>query len=77
LAIQERKVLDILALNPTIIAIEQAVVWTAGDGDLLVKSDHPLSATAAGVLDIPVSDDQEEQAPVRWVHVSSVSFATG
>lgn len=63
--IDERKVLDILALRPTIAAIEQAVQWSAGDGDILAKDRHPLSGAAAAVLDILTADEEEEPPPAR------------
>lgn len=61
--IDERKVLDILALHPTIAEIEQAVLWASGDGDILAKGGHPLSGTAAEVLDILSADEEEEPPP--------------
>lgn len=61
----ERKVLAILALHPTISEIEQAALWATGDGDVLAKAGHPLSGTAAEVLDILIADEEEEPPPVR------------
>jgi hypothetical protein len=58
--LDERKALEILALHPTISEIEQAVLWTAGDGDILAKGGHPLTGTAAEVLDILSVEDEED-----------------
>ncbi len=33
--IDDAKVIDILALKPTLPEVEQAAVWAAGDGDVL------------------------------------------
>ncbi len=63
--LDERKVLDILALRPTVTEIEQAALWAAGDGDVLAKGGHPLRGTAAEVLDILTADEEEEPPPNR------------
>jgi hypothetical protein len=63
--IDERKVLDILALHPTIAEIEEASLWAAGDDDVLAKRGHPRSPTAAGIVDILVADEEEEPPKVR------------
>ena len=55
--------MQILALHPTIAEIEQAVLWTAGDGDILAKGGHPLTGTVAAVLDILSVEDEEEPSP--------------
>jgi hypothetical protein len=61
--LDERKALEILALHPTIAEIEQAILWNAGDGDILAKRGHPLTGTAAEVLDILSLEDEEEDQP--------------
>jgi hypothetical protein len=63
--VDERKVLEILALHPTVAEIEQAALWAAGDGDVLARSGHPLSGTAAQVFDILTADEEEEESPNR------------
>lgn len=62
--VDERKLLDILALHPTVAEIEQAAHWAAGDGDVLAKGGHPLVGTAAEVVDI-LTADEEEEPPIR------------
>jgi hypothetical protein len=59
--IEERKLLDILALNPSIAEIEEAAVWAAGNGDILAKSGHPLSGTVADVVEIVLAGEEEEE----------------
>lgn len=61
--VDERKVLDILALHPTISEIEQAALWATGDGDVLAKGGHSLGGTALGVLEILATDEEEEEPP--------------
>jgi hypothetical protein len=63
--VDERKVLDILALRPTVAEIEEAALWAAGNGDVLAKGGHSLSSTAAAVLDILTADEEEEPPPIR------------
>jgi hypothetical protein len=62
--IDERKLLDILALHPTIAEIEEASQW-AGNGDVLTNGGHPLSRTAADVVNILIADEEEEPPPAR------------
>ena len=62
--VDERKVLDILALRPTVAEIEEVAVWAAGDGDVLAKGGHSPSRTAAEVLDILTADEEEEPPPI-------------
>jgi hypothetical protein len=59
--IDERKVLDILALNPTTADVEEAAQWAAGDGDILDKSGHPLSGIAAQICEIVTADEDEDR----------------
>ena len=57
--IDERKVLDILSLHPTLADIEEAAMWTAGDGDVLAKAGHRLTGIAAQIFDILTADEEE------------------
>jgi hypothetical protein len=59
--IDERKVLDIMALNPATADVEEAALWVIGDGDVLGKLGHPLSGIAAEVLEILTADDEDER----------------
>lgn len=61
----EQMVLDILALHPTIAEVEEAALWAAGEGDVLVKAGHQLSANAAEILNILTADEEEEPPPIR------------
>jgi hypothetical protein len=63
--IDERKVLDILALVPTIAEIEEAWLWAAGDGDVLAKGGYSRSHTAAEIVNILIADEEEEPPKVR------------
>jgi hypothetical protein len=63
--IDERKVLDILALRPTISQIEEAAIWATGNGDVLAKGGRSLSGVPADIFEILTSGEEEEEPPVR------------
>jgi hypothetical protein len=57
--LDEEKIIDILNLHPTSADLEQAVLWASGDGDLLSRSGHPISAKVAEIVEILTADDDE------------------
>jgi hypothetical protein len=59
--IEERKLIDILALRPTITEIEEAAVWLSGNGDVLAKERRPLTGTAAQIVEILAVDEDESR----------------
>jgi hypothetical protein len=63
--IDERKLLDILALRPTVAEIEEASLWATASGDVLAKDGHSLSSTGAEVVNILTADEEDEPPPVR------------
>jgi hypothetical protein len=60
----DAKIIEILELRPTVAEVEEAVVWAAGDGDLLGKSGRPLSSMAAAIAEI-LTADEEAPPPAR------------
>jgi hypothetical protein len=62
--IDEGKLIEILDLLPTIIELEEAMVASAGNNDILGKSGHPLSAVGAEIADI-LARDLEDPARER------------
>ncbi len=54
------KVLDILALRPTVLDLERASVWLSGDSDIF-GPDDPLQSPAGDVVAILTADEEEEQ----------------
>jgi hypothetical protein len=58
------KIIEILELRPTVAEVEEAMVWAAGDGDLLGKSGRPLSPMASAIAEI-LTADEEEPPPAR------------
>jgi hypothetical protein len=58
--IDDSKAIEILALRPTVADLEEAILWAAGDGDVLAKSGRPLTATTAAIVDILSAGETEE-----------------
>lgn len=62
--IDDAKVVEILALKPTLADLEEAAIWATGDGDILAKGGRPLGGVAAAIVDI-LTADEDEPPPVR------------
>lgn len=60
--LDEAKLLDILALRPTILDLEQASQWLAGDTDVF-DADRPLQSIASDIVAILTADEEEEPRP--------------
>jgi hypothetical protein len=54
------QLLDILALHPTLLDVEQASLWLAGDADVF-GAGQPLPALAGEIVAILSVDDEEER----------------
>jgi hypothetical protein len=63
--LDDAKMIEILALNPSPADLEQAAIWATGDGDVLARSGHPLAGVIAEIVDILTADEEEEPAPVH------------
>ncbi len=62
--LDEAKLLDIVALRPTILDVEEASVWLAGDSDIF-GAGQPLKPVAGEIVAIPTADEQEELRPAK------------
>jgi hypothetical protein len=62
--VDDAKIIEILALGPSLTELEEAAMWAAGDGDFLAKSGRPLAGVVAQVVDI-LTADEEEPPPMR------------
>jgi hypothetical protein len=60
--IDERKVLEILALHPTVEDLEEAAKWAGGEGEVVGKAGHPLAGRPAEIFDILTADEEDESA---------------
>jgi hypothetical protein len=62
--IDDDKIVAILALQPSLVDLEEAAIWATGDGDVLAKAGRPLTGVAAEVFEI-LTADEEEPPPIR------------
>ncbi|HYA27597.1 MAG TPA: hypothetical protein VEI95_02175 [Acidobacteriota bacterium] len=62
--VDEGKLLDVMALQPTIVDIEEASLWLSGDNDIF-GSGKPLKAVAGEIVAILTADEEEERAGSR------------
>jgi len=58
-ALDETKLLDIMALRPAILDVEEASVWLAGDTDIF-GAGQPLKPVAGEIVAILTAEDEEE-----------------
>jgi hypothetical protein len=57
--LDEAKLLDIMALRATILDVEEASVWLAGDTDIF-GAGQPLKPVAGGIVAILTAEEEEE-----------------
>jgi len=60
----EAKLLDIMALRPTIRDVEEASLWLAGDSDIF-GAGQPLKPVAGEIVAILTAGEEEEPQPAR------------
>ena len=58
-ALDDPKLLDILALRPTVLDLEEASVWLSGDPDVFGPGE-PLQRVAGEIVAILIADEEEE-----------------
>lgn len=59
--IDDNKIIEILALKPSLVDLEAAVMWLAGDSDILARDGYQLSEAAAQIVDILAVDEDEAE----------------
>ncbi len=57
--LDETKMIDILALRPTVRDVEEASLWLAGDPDIF-GAGRPLKSKAGEIVAILTADEEEE-----------------
>ena len=60
--LDDEKLLDIAALQPTVRDVEEASLWLAGDTDVF-GAGKPLNAIAGEIVAILTADEEEEPRP--------------
>lgn len=58
-ALEDRTIVEILALKPSLEDLGEAALWRRGDSDLIARSQRQLSAGAQAVIDILARDEEE------------------
>jgi len=58
--LDDPRVIEVLALNPSVQDLEEAAICMAGDHDVLAKSGHHVSHAASRVIEILTAADEEE-----------------
>jgi len=56
--IDNNKLLDIMTLRPTIVDVEEASLWLAGDPDVF-GAGQPLARVAGDIVSILTADEEE------------------
>ena len=59
----DARLAQILALEPSVAEIEEAVLWIDGEADELAKSGRALTGKAAAIFEILAADLEEEPPP--------------
>jgi len=62
--LDETKLLDIIALHPTILDVEEASLWLAGDSDVY-GAGRPLKGVASAIVTILTANEEEEPPRAR------------
>jgi len=62
--IDEARMLAILALRPTIVDLEEASLWLAGDADVY-GARAPLKGVASQIVTLLTAEEEEEPPPTR------------
>lgn len=57
--LDDKDIVDVLALSPTIAEIEEAGVWLDGQGNELARRGRPQTPRINAILDIVDRDDDE------------------
>jgi hypothetical protein len=57
--LDDAKLLAIMALRPTIVDVQEASLWLAGDADIF-GAGQPLKLVAGDIVAIITSDEEEE-----------------
>ena len=59
--LDDATVTEILALKPTLADLEDVAICKAGDHDVLAKSGHHVSVTAACIIELLAEEEEEPE----------------
>ena len=57
--LDDKDVVDILALTPTVVEVEEASAWLDGSENKAARRGHPQTSRVVAILDIVDPDDEE------------------
>lgn len=63
-AVDDGKIVAILAMEPTIRDVEEASVWLSGDADVFGPG-RPLKGVASQIVTLLTADEEEEPSSAR------------
>lgn len=58
--LDDEDILQLLAMQPTIMELQEAAAWLEGEGDILARAGHPMTPRIAGILEIVDRRDEED-----------------
>ena len=61
----DETVVEVLALRPTVIELEEAAAWHVGQGDLLAREGRPQNSKIAAILELLQDDETDERRDAR------------
>lgn len=62
--IDDVKVIEILALNPSLDDVEEAAAWLIGNRDVLARDGRALTSAASAIVEL-LATDEEEPPPME------------
>jgi PHP family Zn ribbon phosphoesterase len=62
--IDDVKVIEILALNPSLDDVEEAAAWLTGNRDVLARDGRALTSAASAIVEL-LATDEEEPPPME------------
>ena len=60
--LDDAKILEVLALKPTVLDLERASVWLSGDKDIFGPGE-PTGGIAGQVVSVLTADEEDERGP--------------
>ncbi|MDI9847441.1 hypothetical protein QM467_05125 [Rhodoblastus sp. 17X3] len=57
--IDDVKVVEILALNPSLDDLEEAAAWLIGNRDVLARDGRALTSAASAIVELLATDEEE------------------
>lgn len=60
-AIADDRAAEILALQPTVAEVEEALLWAEGEGDRIDRAGHPAAGKVAQIVEILSVEEPDEE----------------